>query len=284
MQACRWCGSTLCVHAENDALVEHFTRWEKGRGGGAAALVRARPELAETEAVARAIRLAEHSGCRLHLVHLSTAEAAGLVGEARRRGLRVSGETCPQYLALDRCRLSARDGHLFGCCPPLRDGANREGLWRALREGWLEAVATDHCAFSRTQKDMWGGDFTRIPYGLPGVETSLSVTFTLGPARRRLSLSAWARAHTEGPARIFGLFPRKGTLLPGSDADILVWDPEIVWSPRPGDMESQLDWNPYQGMRLRGRARLVFLRGREVARAGRYSGGEPGGKFVKRRT
>jgi dihydropyrimidinase len=280
MEACRDLGMVVCVHAENDSLIELYTsrtlELPPGRRPKALGLALARPPLVEEEAVARTILLAEATGARLHLVHLSTRRAAELVGEARRLGLPVSGETCPQYLALDETLLAGKDGHLWGCCPPLRGADDREGLGRALKKGFLSAVTTDHCTFTRKQKDSWWGDFLKIPYGLPGVETSLAVTYTLGPAKGNISPGQWVRIHTEGPARLFGLYPQKGVIKTGSDADLVVWDPRVTRTIRADDLQTDCDWSPYQGMKLRGLARHVFLRGTEVAQDSRYCG--PGGE------
>ncbi|MBN2498597.1 MAG: amidohydrolase family protein [Deltaproteobacteria bacterium] len=284
MEHCRALGVTVCLHAENDALIETLTRRARARPGASAAeLAMARPPLVEEEAAVRAITLAEATGARLHLVHLSTAGAARAVGLARSLGLPVSGETCPQYLALTRRKLSGRSGHLFGCCPVLRDACHCEGLLEALGAGWLDAVSTDHCCFTRAQKDTWDGDFTRIPYGLPGVETSLCLTWTLGPAAGKLSLARWQYLHTEGPSRLFGLHPRKGSLTPGAEADVVVWDPEARRRIRARDLQTDTDWSPYEGRWVSGLARHVLLRGREVAREGRYTGGEARGRYVPRK-
>jgi dihydropyrimidinase len=280
MEACRDLGMLVCVHAENDSLIELYTSRTQNQRQGASGLALSRPPLVEEEAAARVILLAEATGARLHLVHLSTRRAAELVGEARRMGLPVSGETCPQYLALDQALLGGKDGHLWGCCPPLREADDREGLGKAIKKGFLSAVATDHCTFTRKQKDTWGGDFKKIPYGLPGVETSLAVTYTLGPAKGNISPSQWAKIHTEGPARLFGLYPHKGSLKEGSDADIVVWDPQVTRTIHAKNLQTACDWSPYEGMTLRGIARHVFLRGTEIATGGRYTGPGGEGSFI----
>jgi len=284
MEACRDLGMLVCVHAENDSLIELYTsrtlQLLKNQRPQALGLAMSRPPLVEEEAVARVILLAEATGVRLHLVHLSTRRAAELVGEARRMGLPVSGETCPQYLSLDQGLLGGKEGHLWGCCPPLRGADDRDGLGKALKKGFLSAVATDHCTFRRKQKNTWGGDFRKIPYGLPGVETSLAVTYTLGPARGNISPDHWAKIHTEGPARLFGLYPRKGALQKGSDADIVVWDPQVTRTIHAKDLQTDCDWSPYEGMKLRGLPRHVFLRGAEVATEGRYTGKRTEGLFI----
>lgn len=287
METCRDLGMVVCVHAESDSLIELYTsralRLPPGRRPNALGLALARPPFVEEAAVARVILLAKATGARLHLVHLSTRRAAELVGEARKLGLPVSGETCPQYLALDRKLLAGKDGHLWGCCPPLRGADDREGLGKAVKTGCLSAIATDHCAFTKKQKDSWWGDFLKIPYGLPGVETSLAVTYTLGPARGNIPVGHWVKIHSTGPARLFGLYPQKGTIRAGSDADLVVWDPEITRTIRATDLQTDCDWSPYEGMRFSGIARHVFLRGAEIAREGRYSGSGEEGRFIGNR-
>jgi len=282
MRACREHDLLACVHAENDSLINYYTRLVRDTESGAAALARARPPAVEEEAVARAIKLSEIAGARLHLVHLSTAGAARLVGAARRRGLRVSGETCPHYLVLDKKLLAGKDGHLFGCCPPLRGPAERRGLLQALSRGWLQAISTDHCTFNRAQKESWQGDFEKIPYGLPGVETSLPISYTLGPASGRFSERRWISLHSEGPARLFGLYPQKGSLQKGADADLVIWDPHKRRSLRAAKLQTACDWSPYEGKRVSGMARRVFLRGVEIAREGRYLDADQVGKYVQR--
>jgi dihydropyrimidinase len=286
METCRDLGIVVCVHAENDSLIKLHTsrtlKLPRDRRPNALGLALARPPLVEAEAAARTILLAESTGARLHLVHLSTRRAAELVGKARRMGLPVSGETCPQYLALSQKLLDQEDGNLWGCCPPLRGSDDRDGLGKAVKQGFLSAVTTDHCTFTRKQKNTWGGDFLKIPYGLPGLETSLAVTYTLGPARGNIPVNHWVKIHTEGPARLFGLYPQKGVLQRGSDADIVVWDPQASRSIRAEDLQTKCDWNPYAGMQLSGIARHVFLRGIEVAKDSRFIGPGGEGRFVPR--
>lgn len=276
----------VCVHAENDALIQHYTArvkaLSKKKVPGAFGLALARPPLCEEEAAARAILLARASGAHLHLVHLSTAAAAKLVGQARREGAPISAETCPQYLALDHKKLAEKGGHRYGCCPPLRSAAHRKGLMEALKDGSLSTVGTDHCCFNTAQKNTWGGDFTKIPYGLPGVETMLRVTWTLGPLKKQLSIERWVAMHTEGPAKLFGLWPRKGSLQIGTDADIVVWDPKQKKKVQADKLQTASDWDPYEGRVLAGMARHVFLRGVEVASEGKCLRRPFRGKFVLR--
>ncbi len=287
MSACAAQGLIVCVHAENEPLIEHFRQrvetLPRRQRPGASGLALSRPALVEEMAAAQAILLAGATGAHLHLVHLSTAGAAALVGAARQSGILASGETCPQYLVLDQDRLAGRDGHRFACCPPLRGEPDRRGLWSALNAGMLDALATDHCAFDLATKDAWGGHLERLAFGLPGVATALRLTFTHGVRTGRISAARWAFLHSEGPARRFGLYPRKGSLLPGADADVLLWETnhhEVLPPTGPAD---GCDFSPYAGMTLHGRPRAVLLRGRIVSCEGRLVATRASGKFALRR-
>ncbi len=283
MEACRQAGVTVCLHAENDSLIEMFAGRISPTNLGAQSLALSRPPICEIEAVARAITLAEATGVHLHLVHLSCAESARLLSNAHQRGLPISGETCPQFLALDQNKLAGPQGHLWACCPPLRDRKNRLGLQKALQQNVFQALATDHCAFSHEQKDRWAGDYRHIPCGLPGVETARSLTYTLGPDQKKLSLKQWIWLHSEGPARLFGIYPQKGCLQPGADADIVLWDQNARWRVKASRLASACDWSPYQNMQLSGRARQVLLRGQEVFKDGKLGDDLPMGKYLQRR-
>ncbi len=287
MQQSKSLGVQVCVHAENDSLITHYTSMVVGlprkKQEGAFALSMARPAICEEEAASRAILLAGYTGAKLHLVHLSTAGAALAVRDARENRVRVTAETCPQYLSLDSKMLKGSRGHFFGCCPPLRTARHRRTLFRALCDGWLDVVGTDHCTFTIDQKNTWDQDFKNIPYGLPGLETMLSVTWSLGPAREKMDVQRWAYIHTEGPAKTFGLWPRKGSLQIGTDADIIVWDPRRTRKIRPHVMETRSDWNPYEEKRLKGVARYVFLRGMEVVTEGKYLQRPIKGRYILRR-
>ncbi|MBW2702912.1 MAG: amidohydrolase family protein [Deltaproteobacteria bacterium] len=287
MTQCRRHDLVVCVHAENDALIDHFTAktlaLSADKRPGASALAISRPPLVEWEAVGRAIALAEDTGARLHLVHLSTARSAELVGQARKKGLLISGETCPHYLSLDQKLLSRPEGHRNACCPPLRTAKERQGLFKALKENWLQAVATDHCNFSSELKDSWGGDFQHIPYGLAGVETSLSITWTLGPEKEKMDPARWVEMHSAGPAKLFGMYPKKGAIVAGADADLIVWDPQHTKTLRAARLETHGDHSAYEGRRVKGQARQVYLRGSLMAEAGRYVGRADAGQLIKRK-
>jgi dihydropyrimidinase len=240
----------LLVHAESprilDLLIARHHTPERMAREGARLHAATRPPFVETEAIRRAIAWAEATGGRLYIVHVSTGEGAERIGEARARGVPVAGETCPQYLTLDESVFARPDGHLYASCPRIQTAADSERLWRSLAGGALSVVATDTCTFTRAQKDAWKGDWTQIPTGLPGLETLLPLLYTKGVRAGKLTLEQMADRLSTGPARLMGLYPRKGTIRVGSM-------PTSRSSTRkrpsvdPRAMETAADWSPYEG-------------------------------------
>jgi dihydropyrimidinase len=193
-------------------------------------------------------------------------------------------ETCPQYLLLDDsvyyqedCSAAAR----YVCAPPLRDKSEQKYLWEGLRRGRIQTVSTDHCSFTQAQKDAGRADFTKIPGGLPGVETRGELLYSYGVAKRLIHLDTLCRVLSENPARLYGLFPRKGILRRGSDADIVVYDPKASRMIRAEDGASRADYSPYEGFVTSGGIAQVYLRGRLAVQSGRVLG-EPAGKYMVR--
>ncbi len=214
-------GALVCVHAENgwvgDANEARFI--EQGRTL-AIDFPQHKPNYVEAEAVSRAIFWSEHTGCRLYIFHLSTKEGLGLVHQAQQRGVEVVAETCPQYLVLDDSVYGKPgEGHRYICSPPVRSREDCEALWEGISKGIIQVVGTDHCVFTKAQKDAGRSDFTKVPNGLPGIETRLPILFSEGVIGGRISVSTLMRITGLNPARVFGLYPRKGILAPGSDAD-----------------------------------------------------------------
>jgi dihydropyrimidinase len=183
---------------------------------------------------------------------------------------------------LDDSCLKGPRGHLNATCPPVRKKADAACLWRALERRSVDLVATDHCSFTRAQKATWGGDFRKIPFGLPGIETLLPILFTEGVLAGRMSLATLVDAIATRPARIFGLYPRKGTLRAGSDADIVVIDPEREVKVVPRSLHMKCDYSPFAGRRLRGFPELTILRGKVIQENGRFLGSPGDGVFLKR--
>ena len=223
-------GGTICMHAENGDVIDVLVRRALAQGHTAPrwhALTR--PPRAEAEATYRAICLAEMAGVPLYVVHLSAAEALDVITQARDRGLPAYAETCPQYLFLSYANYEEPgfEGAKYVMSPPLRAAGNEEKLWRGLAGNDLQAISTDHCPFCmKEQKELGKNDFSKIPNGAPGIETRLHLVHDGGVRPGRISLNRFVELTSTSPAKIFGLFPKKGTIAPGSDADIVIFDPE----------------------------------------------------------
>ena len=275
-------GALVGVHAENAGLINAFTR-RALRSGRRGAMLHAlsRPNISEAEAVGRAIYLASSCLAKIYIFHVSTLEACNVIETWTKKGYPVFAETCPQYLVLDESWFKRPDGALFATCPPVRKAADRARLWEALERKTIDVVATDHCSFTKAQKATWRGDFRRIPCGLPGIETSLPLVVTRGVGKQ-ISLRTMVDVLSTNPAKIFGLYPRKGTIRVGSDADLAIIDParEIKVTPRALHMKS--DYSPYDGMRLRGFPAVTILRGKVIQKDGEFFGKPGDGIFLKR--
>lgn len=282
LETSRRTGALVCLHAENGPAIDLLSA-NPPRAPGAYALALTRPPATEWTAAAAAAGWAAHTGGELYLVHVSHAFTAEIAARARGSGARVYVETCPQYLALDESRLRRRDGHLYSCCPPLREKNSAAGLWKAAAGGIVNVVATDSCAFTKARKDAWRGKLDRLPMGLPGTATLLPLVYTLGVKRGRISLARMAELLCSAPARIMGLYPRKGVIREGSDADFALLDPGEARKADWRDLGHASDYSPYQGMKLHGFPRHTVLRGRVVMSGGKLlSPARPGGVYVKR--
>lgn len=246
---------------------------------------------AEAEAVHRAIILAESRSCPLYVVHVSSRHAAAELGSARARGVKVWGETCPQYLVVaheDYATLGERAA-AYVCSPPIRERANQAGLWRALQAGVLSTVATDHAGFCLgqpeslpPQKMRSPGYFPKVPNGVPGVEDRLMVLWEAGVRSGRIDAMHFVDLVATRPAKLFGLFPSKGVIAPGSDADIVVWDPNATHVLSAETSHLTTDYNLYEGMRVTGRPIHVFSRGEHIVDRGRFNGQPGRGHFLAR--
>jgi dihydropyrimidinase len=282
-------GALVSVHCENGGAIEVLRRRAVAEGRtGVLEHARTRPAVLEGEAVTRAAALAEVAAAPVYLVHLSSAPALAAVRAAHERGVDVIAETCPQYLYLDTARLSGPDGESYVCTPPLRDPWHAEELWEGLARGTVHTVATDHCPFqvadrragTRARAEGFA-DFTEIPGGLPGVESRLALVWQ-GVTAGRITEQDWVRLCAEAPARTFGLWPAKGSLRPGADADVVVWDPSRPQSLDAASLHMNVDHSPYEGMVVDGWPSLVLSRGRPVAADG-VPLGQPGwGRYVAR--
>ena len=279
-------GGIAGFHCENAGVIDGMIAERKAAGElGPSSHPLTRPPYLEAEAVSRLLRIAQAADAPVVIVHLTNREALLEVDHARKRGQTVYVETCPQYLLLDESVYFNEDWSAaarYVCAPPLRDKAEQEYLWKGLRRGAIQTVSTDHCSFTLAQKDMGREDFTKIPGGLPGVETRGELMFSYGVAKRKISAAQMCRALSENPARLYGLYPRKGVLRPGSDADIVVYDPGASHVIRAEDCVANVDYNPYEGFVTAGGIRQVWLRGQLAVEDGRVLPEDPAGRYMVR--
>ena len=287
MQEARGCGATIMMHAENGIAIDVLVGQALARGETAPRFHgTTRPDELEAEATARAIALARVAGSPVYIVHLSTTAALDAVAEARAAGQNAFAETCPQYLFLSSDDLAREgfEGAKYVCSPPLRAKYHQANLWRGLRTNDLSVVSTDHCPFCfKEQKEVGRDDFSKIPNGLPGVEHRLDLTYQ-GVVAGELSLPRWVEVNSTTPARMFGLYPKKGVLAPGSDADIVVYDPSAAQTLSAATHHMNVDYSAYEGMSITGRAETVISRGRVLVEGGRFAGERGHGRFLPRAT
>jgi dihydropyrimidinase len=280
-------GGTICMHAENGDVIDVLVQ-RALKAGHTAPKYHAltRPARAEAEATHRAIALAEIAEVPIYIVHLSAAEALEMVTEARDRGLPAYAETCPQYLFLSYDNYEEPDfnGSKYVMSPPLRDRAKQAQLWRGLAFNDLQCISTDHCPFCMKEKRLGENDFSKIPNGAPGIETRMSLVYDGGVRAGRISLNRFVELTSTSPAKIFGLFPRKGAIAPGSDADIVVFDPNRTMTLSAKTLHMNVDYNPYEGRQVTGVPDTVVSRGRIVIEDGKFVGRKGGGSFLKRAT
>jgi dihydropyrimidinase len=286
MEVAAQTGALVMVHAENGDAIDVLVRRAVEEGHTSPRWhARTRPPETEGEATNRAIQLARVAGCALYVVHVSCAESAEPIRVAREKGWNVHGETCTQYFVVDETWLDRPDfeGAKFVYTPPPRAAANHDVLWNAVRTDVLSAVSTDHCAFRwNGQKTLGRDDFSKIPNGAPGIEDRLHVIHELGVRQGRISLHRMVELLATNPAKLFGLYPRKGTIAVGSDADLVVFDPQRRHVITAATQHSKTDYNVYEGMEVTGTPEVVLLRGRVLVDNGELVA-EPGtGQFVRR--
>ena len=279
-------GALVCMHAENGGAIEAMVARALAEGKTAPVYhALTRPPLAEAEAVHRAIALAEMAGAPVYIAHVSSEDALHEVRAARGRGRPVFAETCPHYLLLSVEELARPgfEGAKYVLTPPLRPKKHQPKLWEGLQDGSLQVVSTDHCPFRfEDQKTLGKGDFTRIPNGGPGIENRLQLIYHFGVNEGRMSIQRFVEITSTAPARIFGMYPKKGEIAPGSDADLVIWDPNAphIISARTHHM--RVDYSMFEGCEVRGNARTVISRGEVIVDAGEFLGSPGRGKFLKR--
>jgi len=281
-------GTMLLVHAESARVLEeliarHHTP-ELMAEYGARLHPMTRPNFIEAEAIQRAVMWSEITGGQLYIVHMSTAEGADIVKNAQMRGVPVLAETCAQYLVLDDSVFDQKDGHLWACCPQIKKQADVQRLWKGMRSGEVSVVSTDTCTFTREQKAMWDGDFTKIPMGLPGLETLLPIVYTHGVRFGRISLEEMCRKLSTNPAQIMGLYPKKGAIQVGADADLAIIHPTHELVVDPDTMETNADWSPYEGWSLAGFSRTTLSRGDVIVDDYQVVGEAGRGQWLPRKT
>ncbi len=281
-------GGLVCMHAENGNAIDVIVQQALAEGKKAPKYhALTRPTTAEAEATARAIALAEMAGAPVYIVHLSCNDALEKVREARDRGLPVYAETCPQYLylSIDNFDVPGFEGAKYVFTPPLREKWHQEKLWNGLKRDHLQVVSTDHCPFCfKEQKELGRGDFTKIPNGGPGVEHRMSLIYSGGVAAGRFSVNRFVELVSTTPAKLFGLYPRKGTIAVGSDADLVIFDPNRKHTISAKTHHMRVDYSMFEGIQVSGMPSTVFSRGRVVVDEDKFLGRAGAGEFVKRST
>ena len=259
-------GVLMGIHAENDDLIHGLETQlrEQGRNDPMA-YAESRPAYAEAEAIARVISMAEETGASIYIVHMSLGEGAALIKAAKQRGQIVFVETCPQYLALDDSAL-LEQGPWAKCAPPLRPAANTDRMWEFVLDGTIDTIGSDHAPFTPEEKQAGEEVIWEAPNGLTGIQTMLPLLLDEGLQRRGLSLERLAEVTSTNAARIFGLYPRKGVVAVGSDADLVLVDPDAEWTIRSADLLHKNKWTPYDGRVVRGRVEMTWVRGTPVYR------------------
>jgi dihydropyrimidinase len=287
LQAAKY-GGLICMHAENGGAIDVIVRRALAEGKRAPKYhALTRPTTAEAEATARAIALAEMAGAPVYIVHLSCNDALEKVREARDRGLPAYAETCPQYLflSIENFEVTGFEGAKYVFSPPLREKWHQDKLWQGLAKDTLQVVSTDHCPFCyKEQKELGKDDFTKIPNGGPGIEHRLSLIYTGGVQGKRFSPNRFVQLVSTAPAKLFGLYPQKGTIAVGSDADLVIFDPteEQVISAKTHHM--RVDYSMFEGIRVKGIPKTVLSHGRVVIEGGQFVGRPGAGQFVRRQT
>lgn len=271
LTAAKAVGALVLVHCENNGIIQARTAELLAQGQTApASHPLAHPDQSEAEAIHRLLTIAALVDVPVMVVHLTSKVGLKEIKKARKKGQIVYTETCPQYLLLEDS-VYARpgfEGADFVCSPPIRKKRDRKALWKGLEQGDINLVSTDHCSFTRQQKAAGLGDFSKIPGGVPGVEERVGLLLTYGVRGGRLSLPQLVEALSANPARLFGLYPKKGAIQPGSDADIVIWDPAVKRVLRDESQHTAANYTPYRGLEIQGAVDTVFLRGQAVVEGG----------------
>lgn len=281
----KW-GGIVTVHAENGDLAESLIQSNLALGNTAPKYhAHSRPEIVESEATGRAIDIAYSGNHPLYVVHMTCEAALNRVREATKRNQRVLVETCVQYLLLDESvyERPGFEGAKWVMSPPIRTRRDQEALWNGIEQRLVHVVATDHCPFCLSQKEMGRDDFSKIPNGAPGIENRMELMYSEGVAKGRIGLNQFVDLNCTAPAKIFGLFPDKGTIAVGSDADLVIFDPKICHTISKETHHMRCDYSAYEGWPVEGKVRTVLLRGTVAIENGKARIGKGFGKFLPRR-
>ncbi len=284
LEAMKNAGGLAAFHAEDDAEISRL-RAEFAENGHLAPIYHAksRPDYTEADSIKIIADLAAKTGATVYIVHLSTGKGLDVIREAKKSGVKIIAETCPQYLLLDDSCYEKTDGLKYIMAPPLREKGNGEALWAGLADGSISVVATDHCSFSYAdKKKFWQGDFRKAPGGSPSVETRLPLLFSEGVLKGRLSLQRFVDLVSANPAKIMGIYPQKGVLQPGADADLIIWDPAAEKIISPESLHQLCDYGPFDGMNVKGWPRKTMLRGTIIVENDRFIGKKGSGQFLQR--
>ena len=274
----------LMVHAENAPMAEYNQEMLLSNGcSGAQYFPKAKPNIVEAEAINRAIFLNRNADSRLFIAHLSTKEGLELIRGAQSRGENVLAETCTHYLTLSEEVYAGKDGARFICSPPLRSQADINELWEGIRDGSISIISSDHCGFSLEQKALGDGNFNQTPNGLPGIEIRLPMIHTEGVLKKKISLTRMVEVLSTNAAKTFGLYPQKGAIQPGSDADLVIMDPKKEDTISSKGLHGAVDWTPYEGMKVVGSVEATVLRGRFIVERGELKIHKGYGKFLFRK-
>ena len=279
-------GGLVCVHAEDSAMIEALVRKALREGKTEPKYHAAtRPSEAEAKAVKRVIELAQQADVPVYFVHISCSESLEYIRQAQSKGQLVYAETCPQYLftSIEDLDKPHFEGAKYVFTPPPRERWNQEKLWNGLRDNSLQIVSTDHCPFNfRGDKELGQADFTKIPNGAPGIENRLQLLYYFGVAGGKISIHRWVEIVSTNPAKLFGLFPKKGTIAVGSDADIVIWNPETEHTISASTHHMNVDHSLYEGWHVKGLAEFVISRGDVIVEDSTWNGNPNRGKFCAR--
>jgi dihydropyrimidinase len=279
-------GGLISVHAENGDVLNYLINKHVAEGKKEPIWhALSHPPEAEAEATHRAVVLAGMTGAPLYVVHMSSADALEALKAGRAQGFKVFGETCPQYLmfSMEKYEEPNFEGAKYVMSPPLRPKGNSEALWKGLASGDLQTVGTDHCPFNFVgQKDMGKEDFSKIPNGMPAVETRLPLIYHFGVNEGLFSINRFVELVATGPARLFGLLPRKGTIVIGADADLVIWDPDKEFQLTQENLHMNVDYSPYEDVTVKGYPAMVLQRGKVIVRDNEFVGEIGAGQFLKR--